>query len=110
MELSRPEAMSLMRFVCNAAWGDVEIQAEERSYILKLAERLHLDEAGIAQVQSWLKSPPPIDSVDPTSIPAKHRALFLQEMEAIVAADGIVTEDEADLMGLLRDLLAPADG
>jgi len=105
MTLNRSEQMTLMRFVCNAAWGDVEIQDEERQHILKLGEKLGLVEADITQVKQWLKSPPPIDSVDPTAIPARHRDLFIKEMEAIIAADGVVTEDEGELLSLMKDLL-----
>lgn len=107
MELSRQDRMSLIRFVCNAAWGDVEIQDEEKTHILKMADRLKLEEDEVAQVEKWLKSPPPIDSVDPTAIPRRHRELFLKEMKAIVDADGVITDEEEDLLSLMTALLHP---
>lgn len=105
MEMNRTNKLSLMRFMCNAAWGDVEVQPEERDYIVKVANRLGLDENDMASVDLWLKSPPPIDSVDPTAIPAHHVKTFLKEMQAIIDADGVVTDDEADLMSLMKELL-----
>ena len=106
MEMSRSDKLSLMRFMCNAAWGDVEIQPEERTYILKLADKLDMDEDDVAQINGWLKSPPPIDDVDPTVIPQRLRETFLEEMEAIIAVDGVVTDDESEMIGLVKALLS----
>lgn len=107
MELSREDRLRLLRFVCNAAWGDLEVQKEERAHVITLAERLGLDEDDMEHVHRWLKSPPPIDSVDPTSIPEELRVLYLHEMEALFKADHVTTEEESDLLTLMRELLSP---
>lgn len=106
MEMSRSDKLSLMSFMCNAAWGDVEIQPEERNYILKLADKLAMSDEDIDTINGWLKSPPPIDDVDPTVIPQRLRETFLKQMEAIIAVDGVITDDESEMISLVKALLS----
>lgn len=103
--LDRAERLRLMKFVCSFAWADLEIQPEERKYVRSLIQRLGLDEEEIRQTNTWLKVPPHPESVDPTSIPAEHRKLFVQAVEEIIAADGVVAPEERETLGLFKLLL-----
>ena len=109
MNMTHSERMNLIRFVCNAAWQDVQIQEQEKSHILRLCERMGLDEADMERVHRWLKAPPPIDSVDPSRIPLHLAPELLRELEDLVSVDGVIAEEEADMLDLLRELLLPQD-
>jgi uncharacterized tellurite resistance protein B-like protein len=104
-QLEHGERLRLMKFVCSFAWADLEIHPEERKYVAKLIKRLGLDEKEAAQVDAWLALPPHPETVDPTSIPAEHRKLFVQTVEEIIAADGEVAPEERETLGLFKLLL-----
>jgi uncharacterized membrane protein YebE (DUF533 family) len=104
--LTRAERMRLIQFACAAAWADLEVNRPERSYILGLAQRLGLPKDEIGQVREWLETPPSPEDVDPNLIPPEHRALFLEAVEEVVKADGVVDGPERESLQLLRDLLA----
>ena len=59
-----------------------------------------------AEVEAWLKLPPPIDQVDPTDIPAEHRRIFLQLVRELVEVDGQISSQERESFELLSDLLS----
>ncbi len=103
--LSREDRLSLMRFVCSFAWADFEIQDQERTFIGKLMRCLELDPEEKQLVEQWLKVPPAPEDVDPTRIPKHHRQLFLDTVEAVVMADGVLDPDEAENLALFRELL-----
>lgn len=103
--LTRDERMLLVRFVCSFAWADAQVLPEERALVLRYVERLHLDAAEAAQVRAWLESPPPPESVDPSLVPAEHRAVFVHALESIVSVDGEVAPAERDrLLALAKRL------
>lgn len=104
-ELDQEQKLLLMGFCCSFAWADMELHPSERAAILKLVDRLHIDERGKAKVQQWLKSPPPPDDLDPYAIPKEARADFLAECEAIIRADGVVHPEETETMSLLTRVL-----
>ena len=104
-QLDRSERLRLVEFVCSFAWADFEVQPEERSFISRLIRRLDLDAQEDLQVQRWLESPPSLDGLDPTVIPANHRRLFVEEIEGLIAADGEVTEEEAESLDIFKQLL-----
>lgn len=103
--LRREDRLRLMKFVCSFAWADLEVQAEERAFVAKLARTLKLDDEERAQVEEWLKTPPRPEEVDPTTIPKAHREIFLDTVKALVAADGKISVDEAENLALFRALL-----
>jgi uncharacterized tellurite resistance protein B-like protein len=104
-KLSREERMRLMRFVCSFAWADLEVQDEERSFVGKLAKKLHLNADEKKQVRSWLKVPPAPEEVDPTDVPKAHRKLLLETITDLVAADHRLTSEERESFDLLEQLL-----
>jgi len=104
-KLSRPDRMRLMRFVCSFAWADLEIQAEERSFVKKLVRKLKLTADEKQQVDAWLAVPPSPEEVDPTDVPKAHRQLFLDTMRDIVTIDGLVDPEEDESFALLEQLL-----
>ena len=53
-----------------------------------------------------LELPPPADEVDPTTVPAAHRQLFLTTLETVVHADGKVVPAESESLQLFRDLMS----
>ncbi len=105
MNLTAAERMNLMRFVCSFAWTDLRVSQSERDLVMRIAGRLALTEAETQQVASWLQVPPPADAVDPTTVPAEHRHLFLHAAEMVTRADGHVVPAERDSLALFRDLL-----
>ncbi len=104
-ELDRDERLRLMRFVCSFAWADLEVQSEERSFVSGMIRRLDLDDMEKRQVEEWLETPPPPESVDPTQIPLEHRQLFVQCVEEVVGADADVSPEEGENLTLFKELL-----
>lgn len=105
-DLDPGERLQLMKFVCSFAWADLEVRAEERSFVARLVERLELDAQERRQVHGWLERPPAPDAVDPMTIPPAHRKSFLAAIEGVVAADGEISAEERETLAVLRDLLA----
>lgn len=103
-QLDREERLHLMKFVCSFAWADLEIQDQEREFVNRMIERLHLEEDR-AQVLRWLEHPPPIEDIDPTTVPRAHRALFVEAVEALIKADNVIDEAEAENFELFKQLL-----
>ncbi len=103
-QLDREERLRLMKFVCSFAWADLEIQDEERTFVNKMIERLELEDDR-EQVLRWLKHPPAPEEVDPTRVPAAHRALFVSAVEQLIAADDHIDEAEAENLELFKALL-----
>jgi uncharacterized tellurite resistance protein B-like protein len=105
-ELDREDRLQLMKFVCSFAWADLEVKDSERAFIGRLMRRLELGPEERAMVESWLEVPPPPEEVDPTDIPRGHRDLFIQAARAMILADGMIDEAEAESFELLSQLLA----
>ena len=105
-DLDASQRLQLMKFVCSFAWADLEVRAEERSFVARLVERLDLDARERRQVHRWLERPPLPDSVDPMTIPPTHRKSFLAAIEGVVAADGEISTEERESLAVLQDLLA----
>jgi hypothetical protein len=94
-QLSPADRMRLLKFVCSFAWTDLRISDEERAFVRDLVARLELDQAERIEVARWLNSPPTDDGIDPTTIPAEHRRLFVEAARGILEADGVaVVEHE----------------
>ena len=104
-ELERRDRLRLVEFVCSFAWADFEIRPEERVFIADLIRRLELSEEDNLQVQQWLDRPPGIDHLDPTSIPAEHRRIFVESIEGLVASDGEVSDEERESLEIFKQLL-----
>ena len=104
-DLDARQRLQLIKFVCSFAWADLEVRAEERSFVARLALRLELDARERNQVRRWLERPPAPDGVDPMSIPPTHRKSFLEAIEGVVAADGEISAEERESLAVLRDLL-----
>jgi len=103
--LDREDRLQLMRFVCSFAWSDLEISEGERDFVVKLVDRLELDEDERAQVAEWLEVPPRADDLDPTDIPREHRELFLDAARAMILSDGTIDESEAENLIIFDQLL-----
>jgi hypothetical protein len=97
--------MKLVEFVCSFAWADLEVRPEERVFISRLIQRLELDDDEDLQVQKWLETPPSVDEVDPTSIPAAHRRVFVESIEGLIASDGEVAQEESETLEVFKQLL-----
>lgn len=106
MKLSVAERLNLLKFVCSFVWTDLKVAQAERDLVMRIVGHLKLTDAESKQVTAWLKVPPPIDEIDPSSVPKEHRELFLQAAEMAVKADGRVVPAEREAMALFRDLLA----
>ena len=106
MKLSVAERLNLLKFVCSFVWTDLKVAQAERDLVMRIVGHLKLTEGEAQQVAMWLKVPPPIDEIDPSSVPKEHRELFLQAAEMAVKADGRVVPAEREAMALFRDLLA----
>jgi uncharacterized tellurite resistance protein B-like protein len=104
-KLSRSQRLQLMKFVCSFAWADLEVQKEERSFVKKMMGKLKLDDTERQQVAGWLEVPPRAEEVDPASIPAEHRQLFLETMREVIAADKVLDPDERENLTLFEQLL-----
>lgn len=105
-QLDQRERLRLVQFVCSFAWADFEIQPEERVFISRLIRRLELGEEENLRVQKWLDSPPRLDDLDPTSIPAAHRRFFVEAIEGLISADGEIADEERETFEIFQQLLA----
>lgn len=103
-DLTREDRLRLMKFVCSFAWADLEIQDDERQFVNKMIAKLSLEEDR-AQIEGWLRSPPPAEDVDPTRVPQKHRQLLLDAAKAVFNADGVIDPKERENFELLEQLL-----
>ena len=106
MNLLPAERMNLLKFVCSFVWTDLRVEQAERDLVMRIAGYLHLTDEEVAQVKQWLEVPPAEDEVDPTSVPRKHRELFLEAAKLAVEADGRVVPAERDSVAIFRDLVA----
>jgi len=104
-QLDRRDRLRLVEFVCSFAWADLEIKPEERVFISRLIRRLDLDADEDLRVQRWLETPPSVENVDPTSIPAAHRRIFVESIEGLIAADGEIAEEESETLEIFKQLL-----
>lgn len=103
--LDREDRLRLMRFICSFAWADLEVRPEERDLIVRMVDRLDLDDGDREQVAEWLQVPPRPDDVDPADIPREHRRLFLDAARAMILSDGNVEDIEAENLIILEQLL-----
>ena len=94
-----------MKFVCSFVWADLEVADKERTHVKKLMAKLGLDAEEAKQVEEWLTVPPPPEDVDPNRIPQAHKQLFLKTLDGVIGADGKKSEEERELMALLKELL-----
>ncbi len=102
--LNHDERLRLLEFVCSFAWVDLEVREEERKFVMRMVERLGLQEDR-PQIERWLSRPPPPEEVDPTRIPHAHRELFLKAARDTFKADKDFAESEQEYMELLEQLL-----
>jgi hypothetical protein len=106
MNLLPAERMNLLKFVCSFVWTDLRVTQAERDLVMRIAGYLHLTDDEVQQVKKWLAVPPREEEVDPTTVPRKHRELFLEAAKLAVEADGRVVPAERDSIALFRDLVA----
>ena len=104
-KLDHQQRLQLMKFVCTFAWADLHVHPEERAYVERLVSRLGFDPEEVQQVKEWLLTPPPAESVDPTNIPPEHKRVFLAAIDGVVAADGVIAQEERESVKLLKELL-----
>lgn len=105
--LDRAQRLQLVKFLCSFAWADLEVREEERRFVTRMVERLDLDAEERAAVREWIAHPP---AIDPTSVPAAHRVLFLEAVQGLIEADGEIAPEEAESLALLRELFAQPSG
>ena len=104
-KLGHGERLQLLKFVCAAAWADLEVSPSEKTFILSLALKLGIRGDEAAEVERWIETPPAPEEVDPNSVPPEHRRLFLETIEGAMEADHVVGGRELDMLRLLRELL-----
>jgi len=103
--LSHNERLQLLRFVCSFVWADLNVSAGERGFVHRMVKKLKLTPAEARKVEGWLELPPSPDSVDPGSIPLKHRRMFLDAVRGVAAADGALGPEESEDLVLFERLL-----
>jgi hypothetical protein len=106
-DLKPDERMQLMRFVCSFVWADLEVRAQERTFVAQLSAKLGLSDKEQRDVAEWLKTPPRPEDVDPARIPVAHKKLFLDVARQVIASDKEIAPDEAELLSLFQQLLEP---
>jgi hypothetical protein len=83
----------------------LEVTPLERDFIVKMVDKLDLDDEEREQVAEWLEVPPRADDLDPADIPREHRQLFLDAARAMILSDGDVDDVEAENLVILEQLL-----
>lgn len=104
-QLDRRDRLRLVEFVCSFAWADLEIRPEERDFIARLIKRLDLDDEENRRAQQWLERPPQLEGLDPTSIPAAHRRIFVDAIDGLISSDGEVSDEERESFEVFQQLL-----
>jgi uncharacterized tellurite resistance protein B-like protein len=104
--LTRDDRLRLVKFVCSFAWADLEIRPEERTFVDHIVRSLELNDEDQSKVEGWMAVPPNPESVDPTQIPSEQRKIFLDSIEGVIVADGVIAPEERENLALLRELLA----
>ena len=104
-QLDQRDRLRLVEFVCSFAWADFEIRPEERVFISRLIRRLELDEDEHLRVQQWLDRPSGLRDLDPTSIPAAHRRVFVEAIEGLISSDGEISDEEGESFEIFKQLL-----
>ena len=105
LNLSRDDRLRLLKFVCTFAWTDLQVTEEERALVGEMMKHYGFDDAERKLVSGWLAVPPPVDEVDPTDIPAKHRQLFYTSVKKMVEADGRIVPGEQESLETFQELL-----
>lgn len=103
--LDREDRLQLMRFVCSFAWADLEVTDGERDFVIRLVDKLDLDDDERKQVAKWLEVPPRADDLDPADVPREHRQLFLDAARAMILSNGRLGDVEAENLVILDQLL-----
>lgn len=102
-ELDAQARRSLIMLACHAAWSDLAVVQQERDVIMTLASRLELDEAAVADVNRWLKGPPP--EIDPYDLPREHKEILCSTLRDVVEADGVLAPEECETLRLVREFM-----
>lgn len=95
-QLPPEHRLELLKYVCAFAWADATVTAEERRFVHRLIERLELDDADRAQVETWLEMAPPPHSVVASNIPKEHAQTFVEAVRAVIYVDGNVDPEEQE--------------
>ena len=102
--MSQATRKRLVQMACVAAWSDMSIAQVEREVVMNLASSLGLSEPDLAEVQTWLKHPPP--DFDPYDIPREHRQTFLDALVTVMKADGRLDPEESETLRLISELVS----
>ncbi len=102
-ELNADARRGLMKLAVHAAWSDLMVVPQEREVVLGLARRLELGEDDVAEVQQWLKGPPP--EIDPYDLPREHKEVLCTVLLDVVEADGELAPEECETLRLVREFL-----
>jgi uncharacterized tellurite resistance protein B-like protein len=105
-QLSRPDRLLLLRFVCAFAWTDLEIRDGERKFVERLMSRMQLSNEDRAEVESYLHVAPSPESTNPKLVPREHRRVFIDSVRALIYADGEVDVEERQRFEKLRAALS----
>jgi hypothetical protein len=103
--LHSEDRLRLLRFVCSFAWADLEVQAEEKVFVLNLIRRLHIPPDEREAVLEMLSMPPRPEDIDPLDVPIEHRKMFVETVRDLMLADGKVDPAEAENLDLFEQLL-----
>jgi len=104
-DLSGPDRLQLLKFLCAFARLDLRVSDKERAFVLRLVKQLKLTDEEAAQVEQWLRVSPSPHSIVPTRVPKEHRATFIDALRAMVYVDGKVDPDARDAFDKLRAAL-----
>lgn len=94
----------LVQMACVAAWSDMDVAESERGVVRALAHELGLGGDDLLTIEEWLKTPPP--EFDPYEIPRAYREAFVDVLERVVVADGVIDPEECVTLALIRELSA----
>ncbi len=105
-DLDRQSRLRLMKFVCTFAWADLTVREQERAFVARMIDRLGMESDERRKVRAWLEVPPEPESVDPSAIPFEHRKLFIEAIEGVIIADGVIAPEERENLHILNELLS----
>lgn len=104
-KVDRPTRLRLLRVLAAAAWVDGEVHDSEREFFASLIEKLPMADDERRLALGYLDSPPHPAEADPSKIAPDHRRALMDMIWRIVAADGVVGDEEKQAVKDLEELL-----
>ena len=98
----------LLKLMLQVAWADDVIEPEEKWAIISKAERLQLNEAQIAELETHLRGEGPLPPPN-MQILRGRKDEVIQVVEELALADDHIADEENQVLAQITELLSVTD-